>query len=104
MTADLTTTTVLRLTDQLIAQGADALLLRALIEEASELGAMRALARLGLGDAEAGADMREVRALLDGWRATKSSVWRTVVGWTVKMLIAGFLLALAFDLKLLGNR
>lgn len=99
--SDLTTSTLVRLSDQLIAQGADPMLLRALIEEASDLGACRALERIGLGDASAGSDMRDVRALLEAWRAAKSSLARTLFGWILKMLIAGFLLALAFDLKLL---
>jgi hypothetical protein len=104
MTDTLTTTTLLRLSEQLISQGADPLLLRALIEEASDLGAARALERIGLSDASAGKDMRDVRALLDGWRAAKSSLFRMTLGWILKMLIAGFLLALLFELKLISWR
>ncbi len=98
---DLTTSTLVRLSEQLIAQGADPMLLRALIEEASDLGACRALERIGLGDASAGSDMRDVRALLDAWRVTKSSLLRSIAGWILKILLAGFLLGLAFELKLL---
>ncbi len=101
---DLTTTTLLRLSEQLIAQGADPMLLRALIEEASDLGAARALERLGLSDASAGTDMRDVRALLEAWRTAKSSAMRTLVGWIAKLLIAGFLLGLAFEMKLISWR
>jgi hypothetical protein len=104
MTDTLTTTTLLRLSDQMIAQGADPLLLRALIEEASDLGAARALERIGLSDVSAGKDIRDVRALLDGWRAAKSSLLRMMLGWFLKMLIAGCFLALVLELKLISWR
>ena len=43
-------TMLIQLTTQAEARGADLVTLRALIEEASELGAARALAALGLAD------------------------------------------------------
>ncbi len=45
-------------------EGADVATLRAVVEEAGELGAGRALARIGLADARAGEDLRELRKLL----------------------------------------
>lgn len=79
---------------QLMAQGvtagADLATLRAIAEEAGELGASRALARLGLDDKDAAKDMAELRQLLEAWRDAKKSAWKAVVGWVVR--IAGALL------------
>ena len=79
---------------QLMAQGrsegADLTTLRAIAEEAGELGAARALTRLGLDDAAAAKDMAELRELLSAWRDAKRSVWKAALGWVVR--IAGALL------------
>jgi Family of unknown function (DUF6127) len=101
---DLTATTLTRLSSLIDAQGADPLLLRALIEEASDLGAMRALERVGLADASANKDIREVRALLDAWRTAKSSATKTLIGWLVKFLLVSLLLGVALQLKLINWR
>jgi hypothetical protein len=65
------------------AEGApmDIVMIRALIEEASELGAGRALARLGLEDRRAEADMRELRELLRAWRDAKKAARGAAIGW-----------------------
>ncbi|MGQ0660441.1 DUF6127 family protein [Sphingosinicella sp.] len=74
-------------------QGADMPTLRALIEEASEVGAERALAALGLKDEHARRDMDELRELLRAWRDAKRSAWNAVVSWAVRiglaLLVAG---------------
>jgi Family of unknown function (DUF6127) len=74
-------------------QGADMATLRALIEEASEVGAERALAALGLKDEHARRDMDELRELLRAWRDAKRSAWNAVVSWAVRiglaLLVAG---------------
>jgi hypothetical protein len=74
-------------------QGADLPTLRALIEEASGVGAERALAALGLKDEHARRDMDELRELLRAWRDAKRSAWNAVVGWAVRiglaLLVAG---------------
>ena len=80
------------------AQGATRVTLRALIEEASETGAMRALERLGLTDAQAGPDIVELRALLAGWRDARRVMVRTALGWAVRAVITLTLLGLAFML------
>ena len=91
---------------QLIAQaearGADLVTLRALIEEASELGAGRALARLGLADEDAHKDMAELRELLGAWRDAKKSAGKAVIGWIVRGLLALLLIGLAVRLDLTG--
>ncbi len=61
--------------------------LQALIEEASDLGAKRALARIGLHDDRASNDMRDLRNLLDSWRETRRTMWRTVVKWTTTLIM-----------------
>lgn len=87
---------------QLMAQGtsegADLTTLRAIAEEAGELGAARALARLGLDDAAAAKDMAELRELLGAWRDAKRSVWKAALGWLVR--IAGALLLTGIAAKL----
>ena len=52
-------------------QGAELVTLRALVEEASEVGAERALEALGLSDGKARRDMDELRELLQAWRDAK---------------------------------
>jgi hypothetical protein len=85
--------------EQLIAQGrdegGDLTTLRAIVEEAGELGARRALTRLGLGDAAAERDMTELRELLGAWRDAKKSVWKALVGWLVRMILALVLVGIA---------
>ena len=61
--------------------------LREVLREAAEWGARKALADLGLHDDAAGSDVKELRDLLDSWRATKRAAWST----TVKVLTTGFL-------------
>jgi hypothetical protein len=63
-------------------QGGGSVTLRALIEEASEAGAERALGALGLTAPGARRDMDELRELLQAWRDAKRSAWQAVVpGW-----------------------
>ncbi|MEN2786480.1 DUF6127 family protein [Sphingomonas qilianensis] len=81
-------------------QGADLLALRAIAEEAGDLAAGRALARLGLEDAQAAKDMAELRELLAAWRAAKKSLWKAVLGWIVKMALVLMLAGLAVKLRL----
>ena len=64
--------------------GADMVMIRALVEEASTLGAARALDRLGLSDRAAEKDMRELRELLGAWRDAKASARGALIGWCVR--------------------
>ena len=80
----------------------DAALLRAVVEEASELGARRALARLGLADAAARDDMVDLRQLLGAWRDAKRSVWKAAVDWAVRGMLAALVVGLAVRLGLPG--
>lgn len=76
-------------------EGADVATLRAIAEEAGEIGARRALEQLGLHDAAAAKDMAELRELLGAWRDAKTSAWKAVVGWVVRMVLALVLVGLA---------
>ncbi|WP_010214779.1 DUF6127 family protein [Sphingomonas sp. PAMC 26621] len=84
---------------QLIAQGssegADLATLRAIAEEAGEVAATRALARLGLDDGAAPKDMAELRELLGAWRDAKKRVWKAALGWVVRILGALVLTGIA---------
>jgi len=87
---------------QLMRQGAergvDLVTLRAIVEEAGELGAARALARVALSDERARQDVAELRELLAAWRDAKRSVWKAVAGWIVRLAMALMLAGLAVKL------
>ena len=84
------------------ARGCDLITLRALIEEACEAGAVRALGRLGLEDGSAAKDMAELRELLSAWRDAKKSARKAVIGWVVRGCLVLLLLGLAVKLGLAG--
>ncbi len=69
--------------------------LRALCEDASETGARRALAQLGLADEAARVDMGELRQLLRAWRDAKVSARNAVIGWIVRGMLAALVIGLA---------
>ncbi|WP_425229241.1 DUF6127 family protein [Sphingomonas sp.] len=91
---------------QLLGQGAregtDLVTLRAIAEEAGELGATRALTRLGLADASAAEDVRELRELLRAWRDAKRSALNSLAkaawGWVTRIVSALLLAGLAVRL------
>ena len=85
-----------------VAEGADLMTLRAIAEEAGELGASRALTRLGLDDPQAAKDMGELRELLGAWRDAKRSAVKAVAEWIVRMLLALVILGLAVKLGFWG--
>jgi hypothetical protein len=83
-------------------EGGDLVTLRAIVEEASELGARRMLARIGLDDETAPQDMGELRELLRAWRDAKSSARSAVVGWAVRGALALLMLGIAVRLGATG--
>ena len=89
-----------RLVAQAATSSPEIVTLRALVEEASELGAARALERIGLGDEGAGGDIGELRELLSAWRDAKKSAWKAAVEWLVRGLLALLLVGLAMRLGL----
>lgn len=72
-----------------------------LIGQASEEGAARALAQLGLSDENALSDISELRALLDSWRDTKRTARQAVVRWLMRMFFSALLFGLAVKFKLI---
>ncbi|WP_309621270.1 DUF6127 family protein [Novosphingobium sp.] len=93
---------VARLVAQAEDEGADLVTLRAIIEEASELGAERVLTRMGLDDPSAHADLSELRQLLQAWRDAKTSAWKAVVTWIVRTALALVLVGIAFRTGAMG--
>jgi hypothetical protein len=84
-----------RLIAQAETQGGELVTLRAIVEEASDLGAARVLSRMGLADSGAHEDLHELRELLRAWRDAKASAWRAAVEWTVRGVLALLLLGIA---------
>jgi hypothetical protein len=78
--------------------GGDMVMIRAIIEEAAEMGAGRALERLGLSDRSAEDDVRELRQLLGAWRDAKKAARGAVIGWVVRVALALLLLGPAVKL------
>ncbi|MBK6708200.1 MAG: hypothetical protein IPG54_12255 [Sphingomonadales bacterium] len=76
--------------------------LQHLLEQASESGAQRALAHLGLADESAAKDMADLRELLSAWRDAKRSARKAVVEWLVRGCLAALLIGLAVKLGLGG--
>lgn len=87
-----------RLIAQAEDEGAELVTVRALAEEASELGAERVLERLGLADPQAHIDIGELRQLLGAWRDAKASARNATIAWIVRVLLAVLLMGLAVRL------
>lgn len=83
------------LVTQAEAEGGDMVMIRAIIEEASMIGAQRALDRLGLSDRSAADDVKQLRELLGGWRDTKRAARAAVLGWLVRVVVMLLLIGLA---------
>ncbi len=93
---------VARLVAQAEDQGAELVTLRAIIEEASELGAERVLSRMGLADPSAHIDLSELRQLLQAWRDAKSSAWKAALTWLVRGALVLLLLGIVFRTGAIG--
>jgi hypothetical protein len=93
-------TMLARLMAQAEGRGGDFITLRALVEDASQAGASRALGALGLDDPRARRDMDELRELLSAWRDAKRSARQAVVTWMTRVLLALLLIGLAVRFRL----
>ena len=91
-----------RLIAQASADGGELVTLRAIVEEASEIGAERVLTRLGLSDDNAQNDIDELRELLGAWRDAKASAWKAAVEWIVRGALALLLIGIAVWLGAAG--
>jgi Family of unknown function (DUF6127) len=87
---------VARLLAQAAGSVGDLVSLRAIVEEASELGAERVLVRMGLDDPAAGKDLSELRELLQAWRDAKASAWKAAIDWVVRGALALLLVGIAW--------
>ncbi len=87
-----------KLIAQAATEGGELITLRAIVEEASELGAERVLRRLDLADEKAPNDIGELRELLGAWRVAKTSAWKAVVEWVVRGFMAVLLIGIAVRL------
>jgi hypothetical protein len=76
--------------------------LKALLESASQAGAQRALAHLGLADESAAKDMAALRELLSAWRDAKRSARKAVVEWVIRGMLALLVIGIAVKLGLSG--
>jgi Family of unknown function (DUF6127) len=76
--------------------------LKSLLEQASESGAQRALAHLGLSDESVAKDMADLRELLSAWRDAKKSARKAVIEWLVRGCLALLVIGLAVKLGLTG--
>ena len=84
-----------RLIAQAEGSGCELVTLRAIVEEACDLGAARVLDRMGLSDPSAQQDLTELRELLRAWRDAKASAWKAAVEWAVRLILAGLLFGIA---------
>ena len=91
-----------QLIGQAAAGGGDLVTLRAIVEEASEVGAERVLTRLGLSDERAQDDIEDLRELLGAWRDAKASAWKATVEWLVRGLLALLLIGIAVRMGVPG--
>lgn len=70
--------------------------LQALLTKAAHIGAKQALTDLGLNDAEAGNDIRDLRDWLRACRAVKSEALKTAVSVVIKTAIMAVVIGLAY--------
>lgn len=75
-----------------------------LLELAAERGARRALATVGLVDADAAGDVRDLRSLLGAFRAAKHTAWSTIVRLVTTGLILALMAGVAIKFKLFGGQ
>lgn len=75
-------------------------ILQAMVEQASNAGATKALSSLGLEDQTARRDMDELRELLGVWRDVKKSAWQSIARWVARILLASLMVSLAYQANL----
>lgn len=73
-----------------------------LLAQAAERGARAALATVGLENGHAARDVRELRDLLDAYRAARRTVWHTVLKMVTTGLVAALITGAAIKFKVFG--
>lgn len=74
-----------------------------LLAQAAERGARAALATVGLENGHAARDVRELRDLLDAWRAARRTVWHTVLKMVTTGLVVALITGAAIKFKVFGG-
>lgn len=74
-----------------------------LLAQAAERGARAALAIVGLENGHAARDVRELRDLLDAWRAARRTVWHTVLKMVTTGLVVALITGAAIKFKVFGG-
>ena len=75
--------------------------LQTLLTQAAHTGARQALTEIGLGDAEAGNDIRDLRDWLRACRIVKSEALKTAVSVVTKTVIMALVIGIAY---IIGTR
>lgn len=73
-----------------------------LLAQAAERGARAALATVGLENGHAARDVRELRDLLDAYRAARRTVWHTVLKMVTTGLVVALITGAAIKFKVFG--
>lgn len=84
---------------QACTEGAYPLTLRAIVEEASEIGAKRALQEIGFDDPKVIKDVRDLRDLLSAWRDVKRIMWQNILSYITKAFLALIVLTVFVKLQ-----
>lgn len=77
--------------------------LKVLFEAAAEAGANKALKAIGLGDENAAHDVKEVRTLMEAYRAAKRTAWTTFIRLVITAVFGAVLVGAAIKLKIGGQ-
>jgi 2-iminoacetate synthase ThiH len=72
--------------------------LRAMMDKAAEDGAKRALAAVGLHDEDAAEDIRDLRRLMEDWRAAKASAIKSFVNTLVIALFSAAVIGIWWNI------
>lgn len=70
-----------------------------LINRAADRAAEQALKKIGLSDEDAYDDVRELRGLLEAWRATKKTVGQTILRWITTAILVTLAASLYIKVK-----
>lgn len=73
-----------------------------LLAQAAERGARAALTTVGLENGHAARDVRELRDLLDAYRAARRTVWHTVLKMVTTGLVVALITGAAIKFKVFG--
>jgi hypothetical protein len=73
--------------------------LEEMLSRAAKRGAREALQSIGLHDDQAIHDVRDLRSLLEAWRATKRTAWRKAVEVSTMVFLGALAAGTVFQIK-----